>query len=486
MSQSGFRTTYSVATPTVSGDSSTLQSTGTVELLSSDGGVVRTFSANIKKARGGGAAGAEGGDATKRIATGSNFACAIASDGWVYCWGEGGAYKNLGNGKTTNEVAPVAISQGEIPVGVTFTSISASNTFTCGVASDGKAYCWGSGATGGGSGYNSGGLAIAVVRGDMPVGATIKQVSAGNDFACAVASDGKAYCWGSTTKGRLGDNTSVNYVRNSPVAVVKGEIPVGVTIKSVSAGEEHACAIASNDKAYCWGAYRMGKLGIGINDPYVESYARPMAIKRGVIPTTATIQSISAGSEHTCAIASNSKTYCWGYNSSGQLGIGSGSGAAYTPMAVSQGAMPANTAIRDISTSTLGGLLGSSSVGHSCAVTSIGGIYCWGSGVGIGVGNTSASSSTPAAVMRSEQNPPLGQGEQSALPASIKIQQVSNGFQTTCVIASDDNVYCWGGLAVDGSYTSHYGAPRVISKINMPTGVTFRPPSSTSGAGLLY
>ena len=317
----------------------------------------------------------------------------------------------------------------------------------------------------------------------MPVGATIKQVSAGSGFACAVASDGKAYCWGSTTKGRLGDNTSVNYViRNSPVAVVKGEIPEGVAIKSVSAGEEHACAIASNEKAYCWSAYG-GKLGI--NDPYAESYAQPMAIERGVIPPTATIQYISAGSDHTCAIASNSKTYCWGYNSAGQLGNGSSTNAN-TPRAVSQGAMPVNAAIRDISTNTQGSLMGSSSIGHSCAVASTGGIYCWGSNIGIGVGNISASSSTPAAVMRSEQNPPLGQGEQSALPASIKIQQVSNGFQTTCVIASDDNVYCWGSLAIDGSYTWYYGAPQVMSKINMPTGVTFRPPSSTSGAGLLY
>ena len=90
-------------------------------------------------------------------------------------------------------------------------------------------------------------------------GKTIKQITAGTEFTCAIASDDKAYCWGSNSSGQLGNNSTIN--SGVPVAVNTSGVLAGKTIKQISAGSSHTCAIASDDKAYCWGSNSSGQLG---------------------------------------------------------------------------------------------------------------------------------------------------------------------------------------------------------------------------------
>ena len=90
-------------------------------------------------------------------------------------------------------------------------------------------------------------------------GKTIKQITAGTEFTCAIASDDKAYCWGSNSSGQLGNNSTIN--SGVPVAVNTSGVLAGKTIKQISAGSSHTCAIASDDKAYCWGSNSSGELG---------------------------------------------------------------------------------------------------------------------------------------------------------------------------------------------------------------------------------
>ena len=133
-----------------------------------------------------------------------------------------------------------------------------------------------------------------------------KQTSGGWSRSCAIASDDKAYCWGSNDFGRLGNNSTAN--SRVPVAVNTSGVLAGKTIKQISAGSSHTCAIASDDKAYCWGSNDFGRLG---NNSTANSRV-PVAVNTSGVLAGKTIKQISAGSSHTCAIASDDKAYCWG------------------------------------------------------------------------------------------------------------------------------------------------------------------------------
>jgi len=87
-----------------------------------------------------------------------------------------------------------------------------------------------------------------------------RQIGSGEGSrACAISLSNRAYCWGSGSSGQLGNNSTTN--SSIPVAVNTTGVLAGKTIKQISAGTSHTCAIASDDKAYCWGSGSFGALG---------------------------------------------------------------------------------------------------------------------------------------------------------------------------------------------------------------------------------
>jgi len=154
----------------------------------------------------------------------------------------------------------------------------------------------------------------------------VKQISASSSgHVCAIASNDEVYCWGDGNHGQLGDNNSGYYSRSTtPVAVHQGEMP-SLKIKQISAGYSHACAIASNDEAYCWGHTVNGQLGNNIFGNYGVNRTTPVAVNQGEMPSLKIKQISAENSSHTCAIASNDQAYCWGSNSYGQIGDGTSS-----------------------------------------------------------------------------------------------------------------------------------------------------------------
>ena len=190
--------------------------------------------------------------------------------------------------------------------------------YVCAVALDGRAYCWGSNSNGKiGSGNTSSALVPSAVKiSGALVGKVIKQIepsSAGN-HSCVIASDDKAYCWGHNGFGQLGNNNTVNSL--TPVAVDTAGVLVSKTIKQIASGGISSCVIASDDKAYCWGSNNFGQLGNG----NLKNSSTPTPVSTTGVLAGKTIKQITAGTEFTCAIASDDKAYCWGSNSSGQLG----------------------------------------------------------------------------------------------------------------------------------------------------------------------
>lgn len=347
----------------------------------------------------------------KQITTSGMYhhTCAVASDNQAYCWGRN-SYGQLGNNSTVQSLVPIAVSAGAIPAGKTIKSITAGNYHTCAIASDDQAYCWGYNLYGQlGNNLNANSLVpVAVVSGAIPAGKYIKSITAGGHFNCAIASDDQAYCWGRGGSGALGNNLAVSSW--IPAAVVNGAFPAGKTIKSISAGSDHTCAIASDDQAYCWGYNGSGQLGNGL----ITQSLIPVSVTVSGLLGGKTIKSISAGYYQTCAIASDNQAYCWGDDAARQLGDNSTVNSP-VPVAVVDGAFPVGKTIKLISTSKF----------HTCAIASDNKVYCWGNDAG-------TNYPTPSVISNGD------------IPADKTIISISAGYDYACVIASDNQAYCWG------------------------------------------
>ncbi len=207
----------------------------------------------------------------------------------------------MGDGLGESSYLPVQVAS---TTGFTnHTSISAGFGDTaCGLASDGAAFCWGSGGSGQlGNGANDlSNLPVAV----STLSAGVKDIYVGDSHVCAVNSANGAVCWGNNYWGTLGNASNTN--SNVPVAV--SGLSSGVT--QVAAGNLHSCAVVGG-AVKCWGYGGDGALGNGSNGN------SNVPVQVSGITTGAT--AVTAGSYHSCALV-NGGVKCWGFNIEGQLG----------------------------------------------------------------------------------------------------------------------------------------------------------------------
>jgi alpha-tubulin suppressor-like RCC1 family protein len=243
--------------------------------------------------------------------------CGLTAPKVAYCWGYG-EDGQLGDG-TTPEERPIP-SLVQAPAGVTFGSISAGSSHSCAVTvapTAGEVYCWGEGGSGqlGNGSTSSHALPVKVAA---PAGVVFAQVSVATwGHTCAVASapSGVVYCWGYGNEGQLGNNTTPQQ-QATPVPVT---MPADVTFSQVSAGGNHTCALAAGTSgaAYCWGYNGYGQLG----DSTGNNKLVPTKVKPPGAPGAVSFAQVDAGSYyHTCARTAAGVAYCWGNNDYGQLG----------------------------------------------------------------------------------------------------------------------------------------------------------------------
>jgi hypothetical protein len=127
-------------------------------------------------------------------------------------------------------------------------------------------------------------------------------------------------------------------------------------VTAIAGGDSHSCALTSSGGVKCWGwnAYRQ------LGDRTTTDRLTPVDVSGLARGMTA----IATGAVHTCALMSAGGVECWGVNSIGQLGDRT-TGIRVTPVGVF-GLSSGVTALAAAS-------------GHTCALTSAGGIECWGS-----------------------------------------------------------------------------------------------------------
>ncbi|SEU28347.1 RCC1 domain-containing protein [Stigmatella erecta] len=250
-----------------------------------------------------------------KLAAGGSHTCALMDTGKVRCWGYN-YYGQLGYGNTQNvgdNEQPWSV--GDVNVGGTVKDIVAGGNSTCALMDTGKVRCWGYngyGQLGYGNTTQIGDNESPSVAGDVNVGGSVLQLSAGYNHICALLTTGFVRCWGYNGSGQLGYGHT-NYVY-SPANV--GDVSTGGKVLQVAAGSDHTCALLSSGGIKCWGYGADGRLGYGNTS---HQYAPPSST---VDLDGATAYQVTAGGAHSCALLSTGAARCWGYNSSGQLGYG--------------------------------------------------------------------------------------------------------------------------------------------------------------------
>ena len=276
------------------------------------------------------------------ITTGGFHTCALTTSGGVKCWGDN-SIGELGDGTTLERDTPVDVSG--LTSGVA--AISAGYGHTCALTTAGGVKCWGwnfTGQVGDGT----------ILERDTPVDVSgltsgVAAISADGYHTCALTTVGGAKCWGDNGTGQLGDGTTLE--RDTPVDVS------GLTsgVAAVSAGDFHSCALTTSGGAKCWGDNGNGALGDG------TTLERDTPVD--VSGLTSGVSAVSAGGYHTCALTTSGGVKCWGDNGNGQLGDGTTT-ISHMPV--------------DVSGLTSGVAAVSAGDGHTCALTILSGVTCWG------------------------------------------------------------------------------------------------------------
>jgi alpha-tubulin suppressor-like RCC1 family protein len=267
-------------------------------------------------------------------------------------------------------------------------------------------------------------------------GFRLASIEAGGFHTCGLTRGRRqTYCWGSDFTGELGNgNPLANANVPSPVAG-------GLTFTQVSAGRSQTCGLTKEGKAYCWGGNGDGELGNGA--PFGSIITVPSPVIGGLRFT-----SLSAGG-NTCGLTTGGQAYCWGSDLFGQLGNGAPLASVNTPSPVAGGLT---------FTHISAGLI------HTCAVTSGGKAYCWGTDFFGQLGNGSPQANT---------NVP------SPVAGGLPFTQVSAGSSHTCGVTTGGQAYCWG---LDAQGQLGNGA---LSGSNVPAlvvgGLTFTQVSVGSG-----
>lgn len=280
--------------------------------------------------------------------------CGLTPDGRAYCWGRD-EHGQLGDGDPGEE----RLTPEPVATDLRFRSIATGGSHACALDTDGKAYCWGNNfrrMLGGGDDFNEEYVSLP-----HPVagGHTFAVIAAQGGQSCGLTPEAELYCWGSDASGL---RNSGHHDRGEPVL-----IQTPVPFDTVVLGSEQTCGLADGE-AYCRGWNGHGALGTG--DTVSRSEFTPVSGGHE-------FASLSSGGGHFCGITVQAETYCWGAGRSGALGHGSYEDRLVpTPVA-------GDLSFRKVSAGSL----------RTCGLTHDGDIYCWGDGRGgaLGIGGRTDS-----------------------------------------------------------------------------------------------
>jgi alpha-tubulin suppressor-like RCC1 family protein len=255
-----------------------------------------------------------------------------------------------------------------------------------------------------------------------------KYVAVGQNHTCALTVTNEIRCWGDNFAGQLGAPSPSCGLRDCSLVPIAVQCPAGEVCKfrSVAAGGDHTCAVDTNGKAWCWGedgTLATGESSLGALPKH--THRRIPAFTDLGVP--ADFIAIDTDFSHTCAVSAAQDVFCWGDNFFGQLGAPQGILSATRAQLVRSGSR-----YKSVTTG----------MSHSCAVQASNGLVdCWGDNSHFQLtGNVNASK-----FITINSQVPL---------ASRGVQFMATGATTTCAQVSNDDTVCWGKPSANSPMSS--------------------------------
>jgi alpha-tubulin suppressor-like RCC1 family protein len=250
------------------------------------------------------------------------------------------------------------------------------------------------------------------------------RVSAGYNFSCALTQSGGVSCWGTNANGQLGAQSS-DHCREEFYQFTCSVRPLAVDglgsgISAVRSGFAHSCAVTTAGGVKCWGFNLYGQLG----DSTTTDRTSPIDVSDLGSGVTA----VAPGDVHTCALMTNSTVRCWGNDILGELGIGTLQ-VSRVPVAVCSDETCAQH--------FMGAAQLAAGDYHTCALTTVGDVYCWGSDESGQLGINGAGDC------------PNHGNACSAIPMRVSgldgpAVQIAAAGSTSCALIAGGTVQCWG------------------------------------------
>lgn len=281
--------------------------------------------------------------------------CGMTYDGEVWCAGDG-QHGKLGNNDTADHEDTVDYDWQQAQGITSAVSIDLGRDHSCAILSNGKAKCWGLNNYGqiGDGNISVNALVPTDVAGSI---ANFVKLAAGQHFTCGLTNSNLVYCWGRNGLGALGNGGGFSGNSDTPVQV--SNITDFVDIAATNNG---ACGIRKSGDVWCWGQNDVGQLGTNNTGTHSDVPVQT--------DTNIKFKKIigAAGLNTYCALSVDNDIYCWGEDSYGSQGNGSG--------ALNQAA-PALTA-----DATQGFIDIFDAYERICGIKADGIAWCWGRTVG--------------------------------------------------------------------------------------------------------
>jgi alpha-tubulin suppressor-like RCC1 family protein len=316
-------------------------------------------------------------------------------------------------------VAGVLPVMAQIPLSGVVKVKAGESSDSCALMDGGKLKCWGDhGRLGLGNREKFSAIDVNTA------GVNASDVAMGHNHTCLLTTVGGVKCWGQNDLGQLGNSTNVGQDSQYGLTDV-----IGLTsnVSAIAAGHEHTCALTTSGAVKCWGNNYSGQIGNGSTNTYLQP-SSVSGLSSGIV-------AIAAGQDHSCALTNYGGVKCWGSNANRKLGDGTSTNRL-TPVDV----VGLSSGITKIAAGNY----------HTCALTSSGGVKCWGT-------NGSGELGFPRVSNYPNSNLQFPPTDVVGLNATV-IDIAARGSRT-CALTNEGSVKCWGVTSYDSAVPGSSDTP---------------------------